>query len=345
MLTQEGCKARQQKLLQAMAEREWDTFLSTDHRTVYYFTGSLSDSPSAFICSSDGQTKHITIETYSIDRVVEYPEQELLAQLRDLPWKGRCGIEQRSGIIFIPETQTQDATQCILRLRRHKEPDEIGEIETALGLCAVAYDAAKAAIAPGLREVDIYSAMHAAIVKHAETSVPFPGDFACGERGIKGGGPPTQRLLKSGDLYILDIFPAPALYFADTCRTFSIGEPTDLQIKAWELVAEAVKLAESLVRPGVEVRKIYQQVKDFLDASELSQKSFWHHLGHGIGHRGHEAPRIIPGSNETFEIGDVITLEPGVYTKALQGGIRLEDNYIVEQNGLRNLFPYPRGLV
>ena len=46
-----------------------------------------------------------------------------------------------------------------------------------------------------------------------------------------------------------------------------------------------------------------------------------------------------------FEEGDVITLEPGVYTAALQGGIRLEDNYVVRSGGLENLFDYPMGLV
>src|SRR5437870_11525907 len=41
----------------------------------------------------------------------------------------------------------------------------------------------------------------------------------------------TRREIRQGDLYILDIFPAPALYFGDTCRTFSVGEATDLQFR------------------------------------------------------------------------------------------------------------------
>ncbi len=45
-----------------------------------------------------------------------------------------------------------------------------------------------------------------------------------------------------------------------------------------------------------------------------------------------------------FEVGDVITLEPGVYAEALQGGIRLEDNYVVREHGLENLFAYPMEL-
>jgi Xaa-Pro aminopeptidase len=83
---------------------------------------------------------------------------------------------------------------------------------------------------------------------------------------------------------------------------------------------------------------VYAAVKERLD------ESFWHHAGHGIGFRGHEAPRIIPGSDDVFDEGDVIAMEPGVYSSDLHEGIRLEDNYVVRSNGLENLFSYPRQL-
>ncbi len=233
-----------------------------------------------------------------------------------------------------------DAADTILRLRKRKDADEIAEIRESLRCCAAAYRAAKAAIAPGRTELHVYNAMYSAILQEAGTAMPFPGDFACGARGIRGGGPPTRRPIQSGDLYILDLFPAPALYFGDTCRTFCAGTPTDLQFRAWELVLKAVRLAEGMVRPGVRARDVYQAVKDLLDSHEFTEKSFWHHVGHGIGHHGHEAPRIIPGSDDIFEAGDVITIEPGVYTEALQGGIRLEDNYLVLEDGLENLFDF-----
>jgi Xaa-Pro aminopeptidase len=151
-------------------------------------------------------------------------------------------------------------------------------------------------------------------------------------------------VLAEGDLYILDLFPEPALYFGDTCRTFAVGEPREEQRRAYELVRQALSFAESAVRPGGRARDTYRVVKEFLDGAEISRRSFGHHLGHGIGHHGHEAPRIIPGSEDVFEEGDVIALEPGVYGAHLGGGVRLENNYLVTAHGLVNLFEYPLDL-
>jgi Xaa-Pro aminopeptidase len=373
MLTIAGCKARQRRLLGAMEQNHWDLFLTCNYRTVYYLTGALgpADVPTIFLLSSDGRgvlltsvsgeaaaDKIIALETYSIQRCITQPVQDAARLLRDhlagiSGWRPTmAGVDRSSTPAAVIDSLegvfagigSSDATETILALRKRKEPDEIEEIRASLRLCAVAYRAAREAIAPGKTELDVYNAMFSAVVQEAGTTVAFTGDFACGARAIRGGGPPTRRRIEPGDLYILDLFPAPALYFGDTCRTFAVSPPTDLQHKAWEIVVEALHIGERMIRPGVRARGVYQAVKDFLDSHEITEKSFWHHAGHGIGHHGHEAPRIIPGTEDMFEIGDVITLEPGVYTEALRGGIRLEDNYAVHEDGLENLFSFPMEL-
>lgn len=371
MLTQPGCKARQRRLLKWMEKEQWDLFMTSDYRTVYYFTGLLGskDFPTLFLQSSDGKTclvantqgtgfcdEQVSLETYSVERSIDMPAHDaarlLKELLKSLQPVQRCAVERGTTaglyeqivIDGFPGMQLLDASRVLLALRKRKEEDEIAGVKESLKYCAVAYQAARDIIAPGLTEIDVYNAMLGAITRAAGTSIAFAGDFACGERGIKEGGAPTSRKIQNGDLYILDIFPAVDLYFADTCRTFAVGEPTDLQQEGWQLVMDAVRLAESLVKPGVSARSVYSGVKEFLDCHPLSEKSFWHHAGHGLGHRGHEAPRIIPGTDDVFEEGDVFTLEPGIYTQALQGGIRLEDNYVLRAGGPEDLFNFPWSL-
>lgn len=372
MLTSEGCHLRQQRMLKEMAGNRWDLFATGDYRTAYYFAGALcpADTPVVFLIWGNGRTalvspantalccdELVSVETYSIHRCITRPTHDASALLRDMLSRSTSAVSAlalESGSVSAvmaecfraryPQATLGDATETLLRLRKRKEPDEIASIRQSLKYCAVAYRAAREAIAPGRTEIDVYNAMASAIFEEAGTTIVFAGDFACGERGIKEGGPPTQRTIRQGDLYILDIFPAVGLYAADTCRTFAVGRPTEAQYRAWELVMQAVHMAENLVRPGVAARSVYHQVKEFLDSYELTEKSFWHHLGHGIGHRGHEAPRLIPGSDDVFEEGDVFTLEPGVYAKALQGGVRLEDNYVLRAGGLEDLFDFSREL-
>ena len=69
-----------------------------------------------------------------------------------------------------------------------------------------------------------------------------------------------------------------------------------------------------------------------------------HHLGHGIGLAPHEAPELNPKYDATFEVGDVFTMEPGLYREDLRAGIRLEENYLLTDRGLEQLTSFPRSL-
>jgi len=353
-----------------MEEDHWDLFVTSDYRTIYYLTGLLGakDFPGLFLQYADGRSGLISnskgiaccdevvqLETYSIQRSINLPSHDAALLLKKLLTRHkqistrRCALERAAvpGLFeqmlrdFCPSMELIDASQTLVGLRKKKEEDEVQSIRESLRYCAVAYRAAREILAPDLTEIDVYNAMHKAVMSAAGTTISFAGDFACGERGISEGGPPTARKVRSGDLYVLDLFAAVDLYNGDTCRTLAVSLPTDTQLQGWEIVMRAVRLTESLIKPGVSARSVYLQVKEFLDSFPLSQQSFWHHLGHGLGHRGHDSPRMIPGSDDIFEEGDVFTIEPGIYTKALQGGIRLEDNYVLRQSGPEDLFDFP----
>ena len=68
---------------------------------------------------------------------------------------------------------------------------------------------------------------------------------------------------------------------------------------------------------------------------------FNHHLGHGIGLFPHEAPHLNPFWDDTFELGDVFTAEPGLYAPELLAGLRLENDYLVTETGVQRLTNFP----
>ena len=85
--------------------------------------------------------------------------------------------------------------------------------------------------------------------------------------------------------------------------------------------------------------KSWRSRKQHLDA--FTGARFDHHLGHGIGLFPHEAPHLNSHWDDVFEVGDVFTCEPGLYSNELRGGIRLENDYLVTETGVELLSDFP----
>src|SRR6185312_14202409 len=93
------------------------------------------------------------------------------------------------------------------------------------------------------------------------------------------------------------------------------------------------------VRPGAACRVIDAAVRGaFADAGFPDAPP--HHLGHALG-LGNDLPRLVPTSADTIEVGDVVTIEPGVYVPNV-GGVRIEDVLVVGADGNETLSRHPR---
>jgi Xaa-Pro aminopeptidase len=192
-----------------------------------------------------------------------------------------------------------------------------------------------------MTEYEVYSIISEALVSATATAVELKGDFACGTRAINSGGPPTAKVIKEGELYILDLFPVFNGYRCDLCRTFCIGKPTAEQQEGWAHVLAAHEPAKRLLRPGLPVLAAYEQTREFLDRFTPTKGSFTHHAGHGVGMEGWERPWLNAGADGVFLDGEVIAFEPGLYSHALRGGIRLEHNYLITADGPIALDSFP----
>jgi len=257
------------------------------------------------------------------------------------------GIEKASVPFGIAEVLQEeelvgtDIMPDLRQLRRRKDEDELALIRRSIEIAEVAYAVGRSVAKPGRTELEVHHAMHAAVMDAAGTTIPFAGDFATGLRCATGGGPPTSRQIQEGDLYLLDIWPIYGGYWADVCRTFAVSGANSIQIEAWQVIVEALTAAEKVIRPGTPTAEVRRVLQEKVDKFQPLRGSFGHHGGHGFGLDPHEAPRILLDSTDTFEFGDVFTLEPGIYGELLQGGIRLEQDYQVTKDGIERLTKYP----
>ncbi|MDP9291603.1 MAG: aminopeptidase P family protein, partial [Verrucomicrobiota bacterium] len=169
------------------------------------------------------------------------------------------------------------------------------------------------------------------------------GEQAC-DPHERGSGP-----LRANELIIIDIFPRDvnSSYFGDMTRTVVRGRASEIQRRLWETVKRGQEFALKSMQPGKSGKAVHEAVKKmFADAGFPTEVrdgrnvGFFHGTGHGLGLEIHEEPRF---AKTNFKIGQVLTVEPGLYYPGI-GGARIEDVATVTKTGARVLSRFPKVL-
>ena len=157
----------------------------------------------------------------------------------------------------------------------------------------------------------------------------------------------AKALVRKSVPIVLDIFPADKAsgYFFDLTRTFCIGEiPGELaQIHAD--VFEAFTRARDAMKPGTPAVSYQWLVCDFFEGKGYATarshpgtlSGYMHGLGHGVGLEIHEQPSFHRNDHDVIEVGDIVTIEPGLYFPEREIGVRIEDTFVVREDGVETL--------
>ncbi len=170
----------------------------------------------------------------------------------------------------------------------------------------------------------------------------FPAIVAAGPNGALPHAEPGERQIGRGELVVFDMGAKLDGYCSDGTRTFATGEPGARAREVYEVVLGAQAAALAAVVAGAGGEALDAVAREAIEAAGYG-KLFGHGLGHGVGLEVHEAPRLSQRSEDVLEVGEVVTVEPGIY---LQGelGVRIEDLVAVTADGCRNLSGLPKDL-
>jgi Xaa-Pro aminopeptidase len=154
---------------------------------------------------------------------------------------------------------------------------------------------------------------------------------------------------------IVDLWPRDeeSGCWADSMRTFVVGEPPESVREAARVVRDSLEAARAAARPGITGESVYAAAADVIEAAGyesqrtvgggVPETGFRASLGHGVGLAVHEEPILGLAGHDPLVPGDVITLEPGITIPGV-GEVCFEDILIVTENGTETLTDFPYDL-
>ncbi len=253
------------------------------------------------------------------------PTHRLLAKLRDR----------------LPTFAVKDVDEHMTALRSIKDAGEIDLMRQAIAITIEGQRRAAKALKPGVGEGVIDGVVYAAFREGGAEGLAFPSIVGSGYNATTLHYDQNVGTCDDGELVVIDIGARYGYYCGDLTRTYPAnGRFTDRQREVYDLVLEAHDRAAEAMKPGVTVfdlRKIVYQV--FEESSVRNSESeplgqyFIHGLGHPLGLDAHD-----PGADETpLEAGMVITNEPGIYLPEEELGVRIENDFLITEDGAEDL--------
>jgi Xaa-Pro dipeptidase len=239
----------------------------------------------------------------------------------------------------LPEVEFVPVTTALHDLRMRKDALELTLLEAASKVNSMAANSALKSAEAGMTDYDVLSV---AMASMQAAGVEFLSHSLCNVRRGSGTWFAAGKELREGDSFFFDIgCYGPGGYASDMARTGFVGQPPAQVLQVYRQLLAAHRAGEAFARPGVRASSIHEEINARLREQGLPPTPYA--LGHGVGLRACELPTIHRadrmGRDQVLEEGMVISLEPetGVEVDGRLIILKVEDNYVVEEEGLRRL--------
>src|SRR5947208_4263964 len=351
---------RRRALAELLHESRIDSLLVTHPANWVYLTGFTGES-GALVVSKKGATL-VTDGRF----VVQAKEEATGVRVREQ--KGtvfesavqelRVGKSRRVGFdaVHMTVSQLQSARKAskgrlewvpapgiVETLRARKDAVELAQMRKAAILAGEIVEFAIGLLKPGVCEREVAAEIEYEMRKRGAAGPAFETIVAFGDRAALPHARPTGKRLRKNELVVLDLGVILGHYCSDITRTVFVGRAPK-RIQTWyQAVLEAQAAAIAAAKSGAACGDVDSAARQVLTGYRLDHL-FVHSTGHGLGLAVHEDPRVARGQKKRLEPGNVITIEPGVYSAGI-GGIRIEDDVAVHADHTEVLTRAPRDLI
>ena len=358
-----------------MKERGLDTVLVSNFENQYYFTGlkaitysrpillKVSQEELSLVIPTleENHARHMTEadELYVYHEVEgkegEYSYLEQVDALMDsIPSGSTVGIEfgalptKLAFMLKEKRFEVENIESDIVNMRAIKSREEIDMIKESGKLVSEALRLSIENVKVGLSELEMDHFGTEHLFK--EVSNTYPNStldyFVMSPSGVDRANMPhvfsNSRKIEDGDIIIHSRQVGLNGYRAECERTIFVGEPTEEQRKAFEVMVEAQAKALDFIKVGVKAKEVNQVALDVFKKADLEEYVV-HRTGHGIGIGLHEEPSLRFDNELVLEAGMVFCVEPGIYIPGV-GGFRHSDTVVLEENETVLITDYKRDI-
>ena len=155
---------------------------------------------------------------------------------------------------------------------------------------------------------------------------------------------PGDDPIEPGVLVTIDAGCVVDGYCSDCTRTFAVGDVSERLQELHALCLEAQLAGLAAVAPGVHGRDADAASRTLIEAAGLGH-AYGHGMGHGVGLQIHEAPTLRPESEDVLAVGNVVSVEPGIYLPEEGCGVRIEDLVVVREDGAERFTQFTKELL
>jgi len=370
---------RLSKIKAEMQQQQIDCIILFGSRNIYYTSDTaqfsiclipLDAEPTMFIKRNFERGK----KESGIKKVLRLNSTEdVINEIKTLGLdKGKIGIEMNLVRVNQYLKLTKDLQAAFVdinplfyKLRSIKDSTEIDSFKKSAKAAMKVQKACREFLRPGITELDVAAEVSReakingswnpitnlfwdsnGFVLASGENLYTPGDYPIlSGVGLSNATPrsASNRLLKEGDIFVLDFATNVEGYHADHARTYFIGKPTPKYIKLYNIVHKALDHIENQILSGMEIGVLFKEVKQLMGPYQDYFQGFDDYrqgLGHGVGLELDEPPAIIDTNNQKLLDGMVIAFEPKLIIPGW-GAIDFEDSVHVQPSKTEVLTPSP----
>jgi Xaa-Pro aminopeptidase len=350
-------QAQRLKHLRALlVEHELDQLLVTDLTNVRYLSG-FTGTNGLLVIGADTAVlltdfRYVTqageqVKVYEVRDAGREPRQTLAQLLA-----GRVGFDDAHMTVRAHGRISEDAgagvelepaAGLVERLRRVKDAAELAHISTAASIADRIYGRLCEDGIVGHTEQQVAWRIEVLAREFGAERLAFPPIVAAGAHGALPHAEPRNVAIRKGQMVVVDLGCVVSGYCSDATRTVVAGTADDRHRELYAVVREAQEAALEAVLPGVEGATVDAVARDLIAAAGYGEH-FGHSLGHGVGLEVHEGPTLSAKSEDILAVGNVVTIEPGIYLEG-ELGVRIEDLVVVDDDGPHVLSGFGKDLL